>query len=463
MEIFIFISLLGLFIGIGYVASRHNTNDASDYLLAGRTVSPLLTALSAAASKYSGYIFIGLAGYIYTHGLSAVWIPLGFLFGDALVFYSIHQKIHQETNRTNATSFIALISRWHHGDYKITRITIGLISLVFLLTYAAAQFNAGGKALQAMFGWDYHSSAIICSVLILTYCLKGGLRASIWTDAAQSVVMVLALILLLASALYHAKGVEPLFAQLDQVSADYLSLSTGSISATILFAMGWLFNGIGVTGQPHIMVRFMALDKSSSITKTGFYYFIWSGLLLFLTVGVSLSARVFIDPQTMLDSELALPKLTQLLLPTIAIGFLLSGIFASIISTTDSQILSCSAIISEDFSFGKTNKSKYIITLGITLSALCISLFASTNVFTLVVFSWSALACTMGPLVIVQAYGNRPPQWLTLAMIIAGLSTALVWRSIGLSGMIYEALPGMAAGFLVFFLGSVFYKKLSPH
>jgi Na+/proline symporter len=464
METLIFISLLFLFLATGYVASRHNNHTSSDYLLANSTTPSLLTALSAASSKYSGYVFIGLAGYIYINGLTAIWILLGFLFGDALVFYSIHQKVREETSRLDSKSFIGLISRWHHGDYSVTRITISIISLIFLLTYSAAQFNAGGKALYAIFGWHYYLGSLICALLILTYCLKGGLRASIWTDAVQAIVMMIALIMLLFSAIQHAEGLTPLIQRLHNVSPDYLSLGVekfGSINATFLFAMGWIFNGIGVTGQPHIMVRFMALDKAKNINKTGTYYFIWSGLFLLLILAVSLSARVFIAPQALSDTELVLPRLAQLLLPSVAIGFLLGGIFASIISTTDSQILSCSAIISEDLKLGKTNLHRYAITFGVTLTALLISLFAPADVFTLVIFSWSALACTMGPLVIVQACGQRPPQWLTLAMVAAGLSTALIWRAMGLSGHIYEALPGIMAGIIVFFMGSLLVKYSS--
>ncbi|MFT5421432.1 MAG: sodium/proline symporter [Candidatus Endobugula sp.] len=397
--------------------------------------------------------------YIYINGLSAIWILLGFLFGDALVFYSIHQKVREETDRLGSKSFIDLISRWHRGDYSVTRVTISIISLVFLLTYSAAQFNAGGKALYAIFGWHYYLGSLICALLILTYCLKGGLRASIWTDAAQAIVMLLALIMLLFSVIIHTKGLTPLLQQLQDISPNYLSLGVekfGSLSGVMLFAMGWIFNGIGVTGQPHIMVRFMALDNASNINKTGAYYFIWSVLFLFLILMISLSARIFIDPQAISDTELVLPRLAQLLLPSVAIGFILGGIFASIVSTTDSQILSCSAIISEDLKLGKTNQHRYIITFGVTLTALFISLFAPTDVFTLVIFSWSALACTMGPLVIVQACGQRPPQWLTLAMIAAGLSTALIWRAVGLSGQVYEALPGIMAGIIVFFIGSLF-------
>jgi Na+/proline symporter len=461
MEVFIFISVLSLFLGVGYIASHYNTGTPSDYLLASKTISPLLTALSAASSKYSGYMFIGLVGYIYLNGLSAVWILFGFLFGDFLVFYSIHKKVNQETHRLNAISFLELISRWHHGDYALLRIVIGVISLIFMLVYAAAQFNAGGKALYVIFGWNYSLSAIICSVLILAYCLKGGLRASIWTDAVQSLVMMLSLAILFFSIIAHTDGLLPLINQLENISPDYMDLGLqkfGSLQATTLFAIGWIFNGIGVTGQPHIMVRFMALDSPNNINKTGYYYFIWSTLFLFLILFISLSARLFIDPATLIDNELALPTLAQLLLPSIGVGLLLSSIFSSIISTTDSQILSCSAIISNDFKLGKTHQKKYYITFLVTITALLISLFSSANVFTLVIFAWSALACTMGPLVIIQAWGQRPPQWLALTMVIAGLSTALVWRMLGLSADIYEAAPGIIASIAVFFIASLFTK-----
>ncbi|MCJ8271975.1 MAG: sodium/proline symporter, partial [Psychrosphaera sp.] len=361
MEILAFIVFLALFTFVGIMSARKHSADDIDYLMAGRDVSPLLTALSAAATKYSGYMFIALMGYIYTYGLSAIWLIFGFLFGDLVAFFFVHARVREQAEKINAMSFADLISRWHGGDYKKLRAVIGVISLIFLSTYAAAQFSAGGKALQVLFGWHFNVGIIIGALLILSYCLIGGLRASIWTDAVQSVVMMLALIILLVASVNAAGGIMMFGEKLDNISPTYLSLGVerfGSVGATALFAFGWLFNGLGVTGQPHVMVRFMALDQPTNMTKTGIYYFSWSTLFLALVLLVGLATRFFIDNTANFDAELALPMLAKTLLPAISVGIIMGGIFAAVMSTTDSQILSCSAVISEDFKLGKGKNGK---------------------------------------------------------------------------------------------------------
>ncbi|MFT4924716.1 MAG: sodium/proline symporter, partial [Phenylobacterium sp.] len=412
----------------------------------------------------SGYMFIALMGYIYVYGLSAIWIIFGFLFGDLVAFYFVHAKVREQTEKSNALSFADLISRWHGGDYRILRVVIGLVSLVFLTTYAAAQFSAGGKALQVLFGWHYNVGIIIGAALILSYCLTGGLRASIWTDAAQSVVMLLALLILLVAAISTAGGINTFSENLLAVSPTYMSFGVerfGSVGATALFAFGWLFNGLGVTGQPHVMVRFMALDQTKNMTRTGLYYFSFSTVFLALVMLVGLATRLYLNEglnqgvNGNFDAELALPMLAKHLLPAAAVGIIMGGIFAAIMSTTDSQILSCSAVLSEDFKLGHGRYAKALMTFGVTLVALFISLFAGASVFTLVVLAWSALASAIGPLLLVHALGRRPAQWLALLMMATGLLTALIWRKSGLSAQVYEALPGILAALAVFALGSL--------
>lgn len=455
MEVAGFLFFLTLFIVIGLWSTRKKTGKANDYLLAGGEVGPLLTALSAAATKNSGYMFIGLIGYIYQFGLSAIWLICGFLFGDLIAYFVVHKKLREATKETGAQSFAELISRWHGGHDRKLQATIGVITLVFLSIYAAAQLNAGGKALHALFDWHPSSGAWIGAGLILVYCLNGGLRASIWTDAAQSVLMMLAMLVLLGSAIQHAGGPGVFVEKLDTVSPLFLDFGVerfGSLGATALFAVGWLFNGIGVTGQPQVMVRFMALDDPRHMRKTGFYYFLWSGLFLSTTLVVGLASRIYIPQVSSFDAELALPTLAQNLLPGLAVGLVLGGIFSATLSTIDSQVLSCSAVLSDDFKLGRGVRAKRISTLAVVAVSLTIALFAPANVFTLVILAWSALACTLGPLVIAKALGKRPSVKLALIMMAVGFTTAMVWRATGLNQQLYEGTPGILAALLVCFL-----------
>jgi len=464
MEITGFLFFLILFVVIGLWSTRKQSDKDNDYLLAGGTVSPLLTALSAAATKNSGYMFIGLIGYIYSYGLSAIWLVCGFLFGDLIAYCVVHRKLREATKETGALSFAQLLSMWHGGHDRKLQITIGIITLVFLSIYAAAQLNAGGKALHVLFHWHTYSGACIGAGLILIYCMSGGLRASIWTDAAQSILMMLAMLLLLGSAISHSGGVGDFVGKLDKVSPSYLDLGVerfGSLGATALFAVGWLFNGIGVTGQPQVMVRFMALDDSRHMRKTGLYYFLWSGLFLSVTLVVGLASRIYIDQATTFDAELALPTLAQTLLPGIAVGVVLGGIFAATLSTIDSQVLSCSAVLSDDFKLGHGARAKRLSTLGVVAVSLTIALFAPANVFSLVILAWSALACTLGPLVIIHAFGKHPSENLALVMMAVGFTTSMTWRFSGMGKYLYDGAPGILSALVVYFVVTRF-KKSRP-
>ena len=453
LEIAGFIFFLAVFAGIGLWSNKKRSSAGNDYLLAGQTVNPLLTALSAAATKYSGYMFIGLIGYIYTYGISAICLICGFLFGDVIAYSFVHRHLRKATEDTKVSTFAELLSRWHSGSYRYLRIAVGILTLIFLCTYAGAQLNAGGKALYAIFGWPTVSGALIGAGLILVYCLFGGLRASIWTDAAQSILMMTAILLLLISAIVHVGGVTVFVEKLKLVEPGYLDPGVtrfGSIQATLLFAFGWLFNGIGVTGQPQVMIRFMALDKTEHIKKTGFLYFLWSGSFLLAILGVGLATRLYITQASGFDPELALPELSQILMPGLAVGVILGGVFAASMSTTDSQVLSCSAVLSEDFNLWKGANGKRISTLIITIGSLAIALFATASVFNLVIFAWTALACSIGPLVIIHALGARPREWLCFLMMLVGMTVAFSWRASGLGQQFYEGAPGILSALATF-------------
>ena len=457
MDIAGFVVFILVFAAIGVLSVRKAGEGDTDYLLAGRSVSPVLTALSAASTKYSGYMFIGLMGYIYTFGLSAVWLAVGFFFGDLLAFCFVHAAVRRAAEDSGALTFAELIGRWHGGDYRILRVAIALVTLVFLSTYAAAQFSAGGKALHVLFGWPLLSGTLIGAGVILIYCLAGGLRASIWTDAGQSLLMMIAMCLLLVTAVSAAGGTGAFFAKIEQTAPGYLDLGQdrfGGFWPLALFAFGWLFNGIGVTGQPQVMVRFMALDRVQNVWRTGIYYFAWSGAFLIATFMVGLATRLFIAQSGGFDAELALPMLANDLVPGIAVGIIVGGVFAASMSTADSQVLACAAVLTEDLRLVRGRWAQRLATVLVVVATLVIAAFASANVFTLVIFAWSALACSIGPLVILRALGRRPRQWVCLAMMIAGLATALIWRETGLNKTVYEGLPGMAAAFAIWIIAS---------
>ena len=230
--------------------------------------------------------------------------------------------------------------------------------------------------------------------------------------------------------------------------------------APYMFIVGWFFSGVGVIGQPHVMVRFMTIDNTKNIPKTRVYYYTWYILFYSLTISAAFVARLLIPETNSIDPELALPTLAVNLLPEFFVGVVLAGIFAATMSTADSQILACTASITNDILLSK--KKSYLInklvTIIVTVFVVTIAINDNKNVFTLVLMSWSTLACCFSPLLIVNSFKQKVSEFLSLMMMFIPLITLLLWRHYGLNEFIYEVAPGILSGILTFFIFKLFRK-----
>lgn len=452
---------LFLFVVIGLASVLRREETGVDYLLASHSVQPWLVALSAIATNNSGYMFIGMIGFTYTYGLSSIWLMVGWILGDFLTSLLVHQRLRISSEVHHEQSFAGALANWHGDNFRVLRVVGGVLTVVFLGTYAAAQLNAGSKALFVLFGWEYGVGAVVGAVIVLLYCFAGGIRASIWTDAAQSIVMIGAMALMLGRALVEIGGWSALEPALRQVSPEYMNWFPGDLAyggwfGPVIFVLGWLFAGAAVIGQPHIMVRFMAMNDPNRMWRVRSYYYGWFIAFYAMTICVGLAARLLLPEVADFDAELALPTLARELLHPAMTGLVLAGLFAATISTADSQILSCTAAITRDFPWKafRTYAATKLATVFVTALALAIALGRNESVFALVLIAWSALASAFGPLMIVYSLNRRPTEGLALTMMAVGLATVLGWRWLGWDQtVVYEVMPGMLSGLLAFAVG----------
>jgi SSS family transporter len=450
-----FLLFLAAFVAIGVSSVRYSRGTKKDYYLASSSVSPSLVGLSAVATNNSGYMFIGVIGYTYVTGLAAIWLMIGWIGGDFIASTFIHARLRRATAQTREVSFAGVLSRWDGQPNRRLQIVCGAISLVFLLAYASAQLVAGSKALHVLFGWPTYTGAVIGAVLVVVYCLAGGIRASIWTDAAQSVVMIFAMTMLLIVGVNSFDGVGGAISKMGEIEG-YLDwfpkdLALPGLAGGLLFAVSWSFAGFSVIGQPHIMVRFMTLDDPGKMRRARAWYYLWFLAFYLLATGVGMLSRIYILDPGSFDAELALPTMAQQMLPPFAAGIVLAGIFAATMSTADSLILSASSALTHDLLPGKIENTKLIKfgTVLITMAALGWALFNEQSVFNLVIMAWSGLASAFAPLLIYLCLGARPSHGGALVAIFAGLATALLWRWLGWHGTVYEGMPGILVGLLV--------------
>lgn len=466
MIFFSFCLFLLLFTLVGSLSVLKKKNTSVDYLLANQEIKPWLAAISAIATSNSGYMFIGQIGFTYVYGLQSVWLMFGLIFGDFISSLFVHKNIRKKSQELKVVSFANLVSKWHGKNYKYVQLFGGVIILIFLSTYAAAQLNAGSKSMHILFGLDYRLGAIIGGVIVLLYCFSGGIRASIWTDAVQSLVMIIAMLLMVFFGIEKLGGFSSFINQLHEVSPDYMKWFPSTnfsefYIAPYMFIIGWFFSGLGVIGQPHVMVRFMAIDNTKNIPKTRIYYYTWYTLFYSLTILAAFVARLLVPETNNLDPELALPTLALNLLPEFFVGLVLAGIFAATMSTADSQILACTASITNDLLLNKKNNYfiNKLVTLIVTVFVVTIAINDNKNVFNLVLMSWSTLACCFSPLLIVNSLQQKVSEFLSLMMMIMPLITLLLWRYFGLSEFIYEVAPGIVSGILTFFVFKLFRKQ----
>ncbi len=453
-----FLGFLLIFAGVGLSSIFKSRGTMRDYYLADRTVKPWLVGLSAVATNNSGYMFIGVIGYTYATGLASIWLMIGWIAGDFLASLFVHSRLRSATGDTNQVSYAGVLSHWY-GDRQLRlQRLIGLISLLFLMAYASAQLVAGGKALHVLFQWPSWLGAAMGAVVVSLYCIAGGIRASIWTDAIQSCVMIVAMGALLVVAVHTIGGLDQAMKQMGQVEGflDWFprELALPGVGGGVLFALGWLFAGFSVIGQPHIMVRFMTLSKTSDMRRARTWYYLWFTGFYGLATGVGMLSRVYLPDGPNFDAELALPIMALELLPPVGVGLILAGIFAATMSTADSLVLSCSAAITHDLSLKAIQRPLLIrlATLLVTGSALGLALTSNESVFNLVILSWSALASAFAPLLLFLCLGYKPGEYWSITVVLVGLLVAIAWRMMGWQDWLYEGLPGMLTGSVLIYL-----------
>jgi len=457
-----FCVFLLLFSAIGILASTRSRPSTEDYLLAGREVSPWLTALSSVATNNSGFMFVGLLGFTYRFGVQAVWLQLGWVLGDLIVWLWVHRRVRELSGRLEVASVPELLGTDGSGA-RVSGIIApaALLTFFFLAGYAAAQFKAGSTALTAMFGWEPWVGACLGAGIVVLYCFSGGLRASIWTDAAQAMVMLGSMMALVLVAALQVGGPVALSAALRAQDPDLVRWIPQGLSFGFgLYVLGFVFGGLGAIGQPHILVRSMAIRSPEDIPRARGIYFAWFVPFNILAVLAGLYGRVLlpnliagVDPSAAATAaEQTLPRLTTLLLPDALIGMVLAGLFSATMSTADSQVLACSAAVTHDLAPRWRNSyfGSKLATLCVTALALAVALSAKEGVFDLVLSAWSALGASLGPLLLLRVFGLSVSPTLAVAMMLAGLATVFGWQSSAYAGDVFKLLPGIVVPLVIY-------------
>ena len=445
------------FAGVGLASMRVKEDTTDDYLVAGRGMHPALAALSAVSTWNSGYMFIGFIGFIFINGYSAVWIAVVSTIGQLVAWIWLYKYIQKQGEERGIRSLSSLVSNTTGSpEAKVAAI----LSVIFLSIYAAAQLTAGGVALEVMLNWAPTIGILIGFVLVVAYCYAGGIRASIWTDAAQSCVMIVGSTILCYVAIKGSGGFSGLHGQLMDLDPGMVSLFPFDLKfGATLWIAAFFLGGLGVAGQPQVVSRVMTLKDDKARKQAMVWFFVWQTPFIIIMFLIGLACRVLLPELGASGAETGLPKLAMDKLNPFLGGLILASIFAATMSTADSQVLACTAAITDDIrpEWSQDHKTTKKVTLVVAAFATIISLVGQQfpgfgdSVFALVVLAVYGLGAIFVPLLLVRMSGYEPDSKHAIAMMMAAMIGVVVWTLLGYAGDVFPSVPGMGAAFATHF------------
>ncbi|WP_082897238.1 sodium/proline symporter PutP [Thalassotalea crassostreae] len=445
-------------IAIGLYAYKKSTDDVSGYMLGGRSLSPSVTALSAGASDMSGWILMGVPGAMYISGLSSTWIAIGLIIGAYANYRIVAPRLRTYTEVANDSITLPDFFENRFNDNKrLLRIVSSIVIIIFFTLYTSSGIVAGGKLFESSFGLNYEIGLYVTAGVVVCYTMFGGFLAVSLTDFVQGCIMFIALILVPVVVIFNVGGLAEAQQSIDIINPDLFNMFSGVSIVAIVSAMAW---GLGYFGQPHIIVRFMAIRSVEDLPtarRIGMSWMIVSLLGAVATgfVGIAYIAKTGME---LADPETIFILLSQVLFHPIIAGFLLAAILAAIMSTISSQLLVTSSSLTGDIYRTFLNKDaseKQLVSVG-RISVLIVALVAvflaydrESSILSLVGNAWAGFGAAFGPLVIFSLYWKRMNKQGALAGMLVGALTVLFWiyapitiNGQSLSAWIYEIVPG---------------------
>ena len=447
-----------LMLGIGLYAFKESTSDVSGYMLGGRKLGPAVTSLSAGASDMSGWMLLGLPGAMFVSGLSASWIAIGLFVGAFANYLLVAPRLRVYTELANdAITIPDYFEKRFEDRSRLLRIISSVVIVIFFTLYTSSGLVAGGKLFDSAFGVDYAWGLWVTAGVVVAYTLFGGFMAVSMTDFVQGCIMFVALIVVPIVALTDVGGVGGLTETVRGVDPALLGLLTGTSLIGIISALSW---GLGYFGQPHIIVRFMAIRSVKDIPAARNIGMTWMAVTIVgaLATGLTGLAYATRNGVEVADPETIFIILSDVLFNPLVTGFLLAAILAAIMSTISSQLLVSSSSLTEDFYgvfFRRNASQRELVTVGrlavvlVSLVAIYLAYDPDSNVLTLVSNAWAGFGAAFGPLVILSLMWRRVTRNGALAGMIVGAVTVLFWVFVpvlpsgeALTTVIYEIVPG---------------------
>lgn len=467
-----FLLYLGVMLSIGIYYYK-KTSNISDYVLGGRGLGSWVTAMSAQASDMSGWLLLGLPGAAYISGLGTIWIALGLGIGTFLNWQFVATRLRKYTEIAgNSLTLSSYFGNRFKDDKNILRMVSSIIIVFYFSIYTASGFVAGGKLFGTVFGLDYTLALTIGAVVIVGYTFLGGFMAVTTTDFIQGIIMFIAVVAIPIIGIVINGGPSATLDSIREFNTEFLNPLTdvegNSLGLlAILSSFAW---SLGYFGQPHILVRFMAIKSSSQIKNSKRIAMTWVIISLMAAIAVGMIGRIII-PEVLGDSEQVFMVLIDGLLPSIVAGVFLAAVLAAIMSTADSQLLVTASAFSEDLYKPLINKnatqkqllmvSRFTV-LAIAIIAYIIALNPDSSVLDIVANAWAGFGAAFGPVVLFSLFWRNMTKMSAVAGMIAGGATVFIWGNLeGGIFELYEMVPSFLLACIIIVIVSLLDKEPS--
>lgn len=462
-----FVIYLGVMMYIGVYYYR-KSNQLSDYILGGRQLGPWVTSMSAEASDMSGWMLMGLPGYAYAVGLPAALIAFGLAIGTWFNWVFIAKRLRNYTEVADDSLTIPdFLKNRFHDTSNVLPVLSALFILIFFLIYTSSGFVAGGKLFTTIFGLDYTLSLLLTALVVVFYTFLGGFLAVSLTDFIQGIMMFFAILIVPITAIFMMGGPIPTTHAILSEIPGHLSWFEGPLDsmAAIFALISSLAWGLGYLGQPHILIRFMAISDAKELTKATNIALTWVVISLTAAIGVGLVGRVFL-PEILPgpEAETVFLVMSRSLFSPFMAGIIWSAVLAAIMSTSSAQLLVTASVVSNDLYhkvFRKQASDKELVMVSratvmlVAIIAIVLALNPNSYILQIVAYAWAGFGAAFGPSILLSLYWRRMTLKGCFAGILSGGLTVIIWKEFFAYTGLYEIVPGFIIGLLAIIIVSL--------
>ena len=480
-EIIVFVLYFVVLFGIALVFFFNGSNrDQKDYFLGCRSMGPWVAAMSAQASDMSAWLLMGLPGSILAFGFGQIWIGIGLALGTAANWIFCAKRLREFSKAANdSITLPQYLTNRFASSSPILQIVCALIFLIAFTIYVSSAFVAGTSVLTMLFpGINERVAMTIFALVIIGYTFLGGFKAVCWTDFFQGILMLIALlaipIIVVSTQNLDTGLLSQVYEYTDAASGEVVSCDFGAglFSASwqdVVSGLGW---GLGYFGMPHILVRFMSIEKPSMVKKSSVIAIVWVVLSIGAACLMAYQARMIVGEEllTVGAQKTVFIVMARRFFPPIISGFLLAAIMAASVSTADSQLLVASSSFTADMYqpiVRPEASAKEVLMVGriaVIIIAIIAYLIASSKgagaqaIMNLVENAWGLFGAAFGPVILLSLFWRRFNYAGACTGVIIGAAVDIIWLLCCSGTGVYEIVPGFICGGIA----AIIVTKISP-